>query len=49
MKPQIRAFLVPLAGLQRSVRGDASSRQALTPYTLYVLIYDGRGCAGCGG
>ncbi len=34
------AFLVPLAALQRSVTGDARSRRALTPYTLYVLLYD---------
>ncbi len=34
------AFLVPLAGLQRSVKGDARSRRALAPYTLYVLLYD---------
>jgi tryptophan-rich sensory protein len=34
------AFLVPLAQLQRSVKEDARSRYALTPYTLYVLLYD---------
>jgi tryptophan-rich sensory protein len=34
------AFLVPLLALQRSVAGDARSRTALAPYTLYVLLYD---------
>jgi len=34
------AFLIPLIGLQRSLAGDAHSRQALAPYTAYVLIYD---------
>jgi tryptophan-rich sensory protein len=34
------AFLVPLLALQRSVAGDARSRQALAPYTAYVLAYD---------
>jgi hypothetical protein len=33
-------FLVPLLALQRSVAGDAHSRQALAPYTAYVLLYD---------
>jgi tryptophan-rich sensory protein len=36
----LSAFLVPLLALQRSVKGDAHSRKALTPYTLYVLLYD---------
>lgn len=36
----LSAFLVPLLALQRSVQGDAPSRRALTPYTLYVLLYD---------
>ena len=34
------AFLVPLGALQRSVAGDARSRNALAPYTAYVLAYD---------
>jgi tryptophan-rich sensory protein len=34
------AFVVPLLALQRSVAGDARSRNALTPYTAYVLSYD---------
>ena len=34
------AYLVPLVQLQRSVAGDAPSRNALAPYTAYVLIYD---------
>ena len=34
------AFAVPLVALQRSVAGDARSRNALAPYTAYVLLYD---------
>ena len=34
------AFLVPLGALQRSVSGDPRSRRVLTPYTVYVLVYD---------
>ncbi len=34
------AFVVPLLGLQRSVAGDARSRNALAAYTAYVLGYD---------
>jgi tryptophan-rich sensory protein len=34
------AFLVPLVALQRSVAGDARSRQVLAPYTAYVFAYD---------
>ena len=34
------AFTVPLVALQRSVAGDARSRNALAPYTAYVLVYD---------
>ncbi|WP_369134813.1 TspO/MBR family protein [Modestobacter sp. I12A-02662] len=34
------AFVVPLVALQRSVAGDARSRNALAPYLAYVLIYD---------
>ena len=34
------AFIVPLVALQRSVAGDARSRNALAPYTAYVLVYD---------
>ncbi len=34
------AFLVPLVALQRSVAGDARSRNALAPYTAYVVGYD---------
>ena len=34
------AFVVPLLALQRSVAGDARSRNALAPYTAYVLVYD---------
>ena len=33
-------FMVPLAGLQRSVWRDARSRWVLLPYTTYVLVYD---------
>jgi tryptophan-rich sensory protein len=34
------AYTVPLVALQRSVAGDAHSRNALAPYTAYVLMYD---------
>ena len=34
------AYIVPLVALQRSVAGDAHSRNALAPYTAYVLVYD---------
>ncbi len=34
------AFVVPLVALQRPVAGDARSRNALAPYTAYVLLYD---------
>src|SRR3712207_1328742 len=33
-------FAVVLVALQRSVAGDARSRNVLTPYTAYVLLYD---------
>jgi tryptophan-rich sensory protein len=33
-------FLVPLGGLQLSVWRDPKSRQALLPYTAFVLLYD---------
>lgn len=33
-------FLVPLAGLQRSVWRDERSRTVLLPYTAYVILYD---------
>jgi len=33
-------FLLPLAALQHAVGDDRSSRRALTPYTIYVLLYD---------
>jgi len=33
-------FVVPLVGLQRSVAGDGRARNALAPYTAYVLVYD---------
>ena len=36
----LSAFLVPLLALQRSVAGDERSRNALAPYTAYVLLYD---------
>jgi tryptophan-rich sensory protein len=33
-------FLLPLAGLQRSLWHDRCSRGALLPYTTYVALYD---------
>lgn len=34
------AFLLPLGGLQRSVRRDRRSRLMVTAYTTYVVLYD---------
>ncbi len=34
------AFLLPIAGLQRSVWRDRRSRWILLPYTAYVVLYD---------
>ncbi len=34
------AFLVPLAGLQRSVWQDRRSWGSLAPYSAYVVLYD---------
>lgn len=34
------AFLVPLVGLQLSVRQDPRARRVLMTYTAYVMVYD---------